>query len=382
MQLGNIYLCIIFMLLAVNSKAQQNTRSPHFSWSQLTALPDKHGFAGSFAGVSNGCLIVAGGANFPDGGAPWTGSKKAWTDKIFVLEKPDGAWKEAGRLSQPLGYGVSIVYNNQLICFGGSNEKGHSKDVFSITYQHGEINIRKLPDLPTTLANSAGALVGNTVYIAGGLISPDDKHAARNFWSIDLAQPADKQTWQILETWPGPERMLSVAGVQNGSFYIFSGAALTDDGKGSVKRIYLMDAYKYKKGEGWKKLHNMPYATVAAAGPAYSLKHREKDLFLIFGGDDGKMVEAAGELQDKHPGFTTNILGYDVAKNSWFGAGKIFTDKKSDSVLNPNNSTWAPVTTTSVLWNGSLIFSGGEVRPAVRTPRVLRATYIPVLNKE
>ena len=34
-------------------------------FSQLPALPDREGFAGAFAGVTGGSLIVAGGANFP-----------------------------------------------------------------------------------------------------------------------------------------------------------------------------------------------------------------------------------------------------------------------------------------------------------------------------
>ena len=45
------------------------------TWKQLPPLPDKLGFAGSFAGVSGGALIVAGGANFPEA-MPWAGGPK------------------------------------------------------------------------------------------------------------------------------------------------------------------------------------------------------------------------------------------------------------------------------------------------------------------
>src|ERR1019366_969557 len=55
-------------------------------WKLLPSLPDKEGFAGSFAGVSNGAMIVAGGANFPDK-KPWDGGKKLWYDTVFVLER-------------------------------------------------------------------------------------------------------------------------------------------------------------------------------------------------------------------------------------------------------------------------------------------------------
>ena len=67
----------------------------HGDWTRLPSLPDKEGFAGSFAGVSNGALIVAGGANFPDK-KPWEGGGKVWYDTVFVLQRPDGEWNVAG----------------------------------------------------------------------------------------------------------------------------------------------------------------------------------------------------------------------------------------------------------------------------------------------
>src|SRR6187549_1212241 len=89
-------------LFAIPCPAQQ--------WGKLPPLPEPLGVAAAFAGVSNGALIVAGGANFPDK-MPWEGGKKVWNDRIWVLEKPDGQWREAGRLSRPLAYGVSLTVN-------------------------------------------------------------------------------------------------------------------------------------------------------------------------------------------------------------------------------------------------------------------------------
>ena len=77
-------------------------------WTKLPPLPDRHGFAGAFAGVSNGALLVAGGANFPDK-AVWEGGKKFWSDKIFVLEKPDGEWRSGGKIQRAAAPIVCIV---------------------------------------------------------------------------------------------------------------------------------------------------------------------------------------------------------------------------------------------------------------------------------
>jgi N-acetylneuraminate epimerase len=360
MRIGVILTAFLFM--ATTASAQK----PGFKWSQLEPIPDEHGFAGSFAGISNGALIVAGGANFPDGGAPWTGSKKAWTDKIFVLDKPTGKWKEAWKFEEPLGYGVSVTYKKQLICIGGSNANGHLATVYGVDYYpNGKFEFETYRDLPQPLANACGAVVGHTLYIAGGLLTPDAKSTASVFWSMDL--DSDNPYWKKLQTWPGPPRMLSVAGSLNGKFYLFSGTDL-EDKAGVAHRKYLTDAYAYTPGKGWKKLADLPRAVVAAAGPAVAYR---KNQLLIFGGDDGKLADDAATLREKHPGFSDDILSYNTTTNKWTSAGKIKTNKLSDAAEKPNKSLWAPVTTTSVFWQGALVIPGGEVRPAMRTSRVL-----------
>src|SRR4051794_6734931 len=136
-----LLLCFILTLSACMNKLATETKLEKraFQWEQLPPLPDAIGFAGSFGGVSNGALLVAGGANFPDGGAPWTGSVKKWYHKIFVLENAHGSWKEAGKLPMRLGYGVSVSWRDGLVCLGGSNEKGHYADAFILRYKGGSV---------------------------------------------------------------------------------------------------------------------------------------------------------------------------------------------------------------------------------------------------
>ena len=90
---------ILFSLLVLLAAAPVFAEA---GWSRLPPLPDREGFAGPFAGVSDGALLVVGGANFPDK-KPWEGGTKNWYDTIFVLDRPDGQWKTAGRLPRSLG---------------------------------------------------------------------------------------------------------------------------------------------------------------------------------------------------------------------------------------------------------------------------------------
>jgi N-acetylneuraminate epimerase len=363
------YLLLFNTSFLMKGLAQDSKLHP-FTWEALSPLPDSFGFAGAFAGISNEALIVAGGANFPDGGAPWTGSKKVWSDKVFVLDKLNGKWKLAGNLPQPLGYGVSVSWNNSLICIGGSNANGHFSSVFSITYDGKGISFKNLPDLPQPLANSCGALIGNAIYIAGGLLNPESTSAAKIFWSLDLSGLGQKSEWKQLETWPGSPRMLAVAGTQGGSFFLFSGTDLHPKEGGQTEREYLKDAYQFIPQKGWKKLTDLPHPVVAAPGPAYSHDHS----LMIFGGDDGKLAPMAAVLKERHPGFSDEILSYNTKTHCWSYSGKIKTNKREDATTNPNGSIWAPVTTTMVVWDKNLVFPSGEVKPAIRTPNVLTAS--------
>ena len=82
-----IGICLLIMLaFPVRLSAQKNTPSM-LNWHIAGRLPEPSiGVAGAFAGISNEVLIVAGGANFPDG-APWKGGAKKYHSSIFVYKK-------------------------------------------------------------------------------------------------------------------------------------------------------------------------------------------------------------------------------------------------------------------------------------------------------
>jgi hypothetical protein len=143
------------------------------NWSRLPPLPDKEGFAGMFAGVTDGALIAAGGTNFPR--APiWEGGKKVWYDSIFVLDKPNGQWRTAKeKLPRPLAYGVSATWKGAVICAGGGDSERHYADVFILRLVNGRIQIESLPPLPRPCAGMCGSLLGSQLYIAGGTERPN-----------------------------------------------------------------------------------------------------------------------------------------------------------------------------------------------------------------
>lgn len=359
------------MALAVGQGCQPSG-SAGIEWEQATQVPDTVGFAGAYAGVSNGHLLVAGGANFPEGTRPWSGGTKQWNDKVFALAEKGGQWKEVGRLPRPMGYGVSLTWQDQVILLGGADQSTHYQDAYLLRYEEGRLVTDRLPDLPAPNANACGALVDGVIYVAGGLAHPADTTAAHTFWSLDLkVSPADRK-WEILERWPGSSRMLAVAGAVGNAFYLMSGVALhVPAGDSIARRTYLNDAYRYSPESGWQRIADLPHAIAAAPSPGYTT---DADKLLVFGGDDGSLADQSSALQDKHPGFRKDILSYDADSDLWDTMGEVVTDKQPDPENNPNASTWAPVTTSLVVWNGQVVLPMGEVRPGVRTNRVLMGT--------
>ena len=317
------------------------------AWTQLPPLPDKLGFAGPFVGTHHGALLVAGGANFPDK-HPWEGGTKVWYDSVFVLEKPEGAWKKAGKLPRPLGYGVSVSTPEGVVCLGGSDAQRHYAEAFLLRWENGGIKTSPLPSLPKPCANFCGALLGNTLYVAGGIEPPSSTHALKTFWALDLSEA--KPHWRELEPWPGPSRMLAVAAAQDQSFFLISGAELNADEHGKPVRRFLNDAYRYQPGSGWSRLADLPGSAVAAPTPAPLLGQSG---FLVLGGDDGALVNF--KPIDQHPGFPKTILAYHTGSNTWkpFGAMPA-----------------AHVTTTTILWNGKYVIPSGEIRPGIRSPEI------------
>ncbi len=315
-------------------------------WQQLAPIPDQLGFAGSFAGVVNETLIVAGGANFPEK-RPWEGGRKVWYDSVFALETPEGTWVPAGRLPQPMGYGVSFTTPDGLILAGGSNEQGHSSQVLKMTRTNGELHFETLPNLPTPSAMMCGVQLHSHLYVMGGAMAPDSTSALQTLWKLDLSDL--ESGWQTLPPIPGPGRMLATAAATNEAIFLFSGAALRPSKTGEPERIWLKDAYRFTPKDGWKRIADLPRVAVAAPSPAIALAGNRLELL---GGDDGTRLSFKPE---EHPGFPRTSLIYDSDSDQWSAGPEL---------------PFSIVTTSAVRWQGRDIIPGGEVRPGTRSTEV------------
>ena len=320
----------------------------------LPPLPDVRGFAGPQGGVSNGALLVAGGTNFPEK-MPWEGGKKVWHDDVYVLESPGAEWKHAGKLPHPLAHAAAMTTRRGLLCVGGSDGTQAVRDAVLIEWKNGRIAVRKLADLPAPLAGAAGAIIGDTAYIAGGYngTDPGSGPSSHLFLSLDLSR--DDAKWKELEPWPGAERFYAVAAATEDSIYVISGMCRELDDAGKPKLRCLTDGYRYTPGKAgaagtWTRIAELPRAHAAAPGPAAFVKGRW--MVLIGGGvDDADLARPMDERSE----FRKTVTAYDTQQDKWETIGTVSQSR---------------VATSLVKWGEDFVLLSGEVKSGVRSPQV------------
>jgi N-acetylneuraminate epimerase len=378
---STILLSFIIMFFTVASYAQKK-RGRAMQWKIAAQLPATNGqanalgFAGPVAGIHENRLIVAGGANFPDS-MPWLGGKKKYYDDVYVYIREDkkialhpGIFK----LPSTIAYPANCSTPKGIVYAGGENEKGISNKVILLQWDAvTKIIITKtLPDLPIAVTNAAATVHNNIVYIAGGETATA---ASDRFYSLDIDN--NEAGWKELPAIPKPvsHTVLTVqSNADHTSIYLAGGRKRNANGISDLyASVYEFDLKKNQ----WKEKTALPYALSAGTGIA-----TDKNCFLLFGGDKGEifnkteiliaainaekdetkkqgLIQKKNKLQSLHPGFSKDVLLYEVVKNKWTVIGNI-----------PFNT---PVTTTAVKWDKYVMIPNGEIRAGVRTPQILKA---------
>lgn len=377
-----------FLALLITLKGfTQEIGSEKMSWDIITELPgnvnnSSLGFAGSFAGISNEVMLIAGGANFPNG-MPWDGGEKYYSDQIFVLEKKGDKflWNpKTFMLPRGLAYGSSISIPEGVLCIGGRDATQIYADVFLLKWDVNNENVitEKLPSLPIPLAHLSASIIENTVYVAGG---ESEGVTTNHFLSLDLNRIDTKvPEWVKLPSLPGISRGFSVLQSQsNGTehgLYLFSGRSYDTKGYAEI----LSDGYFYSPIENkWESLGaDMNFSVMAGNAFESGLEF----IMLPSGGDGNEFLKLkALENTIKKFEKTGNTIKADTLRNQL--KGRLVNHQGfSKDVLVYNTITktkvkiaelpYGMVTAPIVNWNGDFFIVSGEIRPGVRTPSILR----------
>ena len=240
------------------------------------------GLAGPVTGVHNGVLLVAGGANFPEG-MPWDGGKKAYPKDGFVFRREASgnlSLRSRFQLSQAVAYPAVCSSPKGVIAAGGENETGLLSSVFLYSWgeSKGSVVATPLPGLPQPLTAAAAVVHGNTVYLAGGQ-SPAGTSDA--FYALDLDRPT--AGWTALPPIPKPASHAVFAVQNNGErpcLYLMGGRKANE---GSISDIH-SSVYSFDlKTKSWSERSPLPFPLSAGTGTGYGAS-----FILLFSGDKGE----------------------------------------------------------------------------------------------
>lgn len=154
-----------FAATIVASACSQPMKSVKINY--LPTIPDAayaKGVSAPFCGFVGDTLVLAGGANFPDKPLLEGGAKRVYAD-IWALH--DGVWTHAGCLPDSVAYGATFSVGDALV-FAGGNVRGETTaKVYKIELREGKALISELPPLPVPMEQCAWSQHSETLFLAG-----------------------------------------------------------------------------------------------------------------------------------------------------------------------------------------------------------------------
>lgn len=351
-----VVMLVILMFLFFEGFSENSEKTSHTNWlkidSSISNLPVSKGLAGSFIGIDNNILVIAGGSYFNK--PIWEGGQKIYTDSIFVCKKngENYNWKFAGKLPYPVAHGAVVQTAGGLLCIGGENNNQNFNHVFLLRWDAVNQSVvieNNYPTLPSASSYISASMLGNSVFVYGGKSQVDGvEKITGKLWELDLSNSAVRE-WKENEPCPGGARFgASLVRQSNGEYdclFLFGGKS---------EHEYLSDAYKFDPRSGmnkssWKRITNMPRP--ALASPSVAIGGSQ---IFLFSGSDGHDVEKILEIKDNYH-FTREILSYNTITDAWHKVGEL-----PQGIVN----------TTALVWNGQIVLPGGEIRPGTRTNKI------------
>ena len=321
------------------------------------------GVSACYCGVINGYLYIAGGCNFPDKPVAEDGKKRFYKAIYAAKLNAEGnrlEWKTVGQMPQPAAYGVSVTYENSLIFVGGNNETGGLTTAIRLRPTATGMQQEGLPSLPHALDNMAGAVVGHILYVVGGNC---EGVATQKVWSLDLKNTA-KEGWKEEPSIPGIARVQPIAAALAGGLLgVWGGFAPKTDSKAAQ---LAMNGASYNAGCGtWTAL---PVPTDALGeevftGGATAIATPQKGVVVVGGVNKDVFLAAINKLPE----------GYLLHEPEWYRFNQrvlCYRDGNWTQLL--QHPSVARAGCALAYWDGWVYVVGGELKPGIRTPEIVR----------
>lgn len=348
---------------------------PDIRWfGEFSLPPGEDGFAnigvaGPMTGIIGDRLVIAGGANFPNG-KPWEGGTKSYSRQAWIYAIEGDGIRLTGRqwLETAVSYAGNCSAEGALYVAGGENENGPVSSVMKITLNNDSLITEPLASLPHSLTNGSLVFASGKLYFSGG---ENREFVSDKVYAYD---PAGAAGWKEAYRLPYPVANAVVISDGKNKIYLAGGRRRNEN---AVSTFYDQLLEIDLASGDVRQIATLPKPSAAGTGVLGTSGN-----ILLFGGDTGETfhrVEALlaeigrtadpvkkkelndrkAEIQRSHPGFSGACLKYDLKKKKWFGVAPIAGD--------------SPVTTSALTYRDLIIIPSGEIKAGVRTDQILIA---------
>lgn len=207
---------------------------PLFDWKTLPPLPRP--LSGVFLGATQEAVLVAGGVDSS------AGSRDG---NAYILVPETGKWRQIATIPVAVANGATVSTANGIVGIGGE-AAGPVDSVWRLDWDGNTASVGPLPSLPEPLSKLNAALLGNTVYVAGGRGA--DGNPRTTFLALDLS--ATEKGWESMSPIPGEPRFGTAVATDGNYVYVCGGA----DATGGIMR----DAHCFAPGTGWSPIAPVP----------------------------------------------------------------------------------------------------------------------------
>lgn len=367
-----------------NSHLSTLPKSVKILWQKIGGLPAPEGFSesigisGAYSGLLGDYLIVAGGANFPNGHPFFQQGQKVFYSDIFVFDVSSDKLKLVSRGHLPIkaGHGSTLLVDNSLYLVGGKNSEQALDSIIKLTLDASQSpQVEVLGKLPFTWESGGAAWQDNSLYTFAGKQNGQVSNLVCKY-SFQSSTCVDTSVTPPL---PGVSRTDFPALSHDGHFYIFGGLNFNVE----KDNVALTDAYRFNfKKAQWQTLapitlEEEPFA-VAGGGAAVL----SNDQIVLLGGVNravfdhavGQLTRLKGEdlrafkqeyfsLSKADINFSRHQIVYNISDNFW--------TKLTDKV--PFSGGAGPVTISQQ--DNNIFWISGEIKPVIRSPNVYQGKF-------
>lgn len=363
-----------FLVVFLISSCHMSKTKLALDWEVASTLPntsnnENHiGVAAPIVGVLDKKLVVAGGANFPNG-MPWDGGAKTYQKEVYIYDiDNNGTIKYAKTLAfgDSLAYASNVSYQNKIYSVGGERNGIATADVFTYYLEGDQLKRQALTRLPIALTNGASTIVDNKLYFVGG---ENADLVSDRIFVLDLNDL--EQGWKDFAVLPKALSHTIVTHDNQESLLIIGGRKRNENAASDIYReVYTLNTLTKELSS----LAELPEPLAAGTGAFY-----KGDLY-VFGGDNGstfneveriiaainlshdkdqkdELITKKNIIQRSHPGFPKRVWRMNMKENNWQPSSALVGD--------------SPVTTTAVLYGNTVIIPSGEIKAGVRTNQIL-----------